>query len=524
MLNRTPNCGVRKTSRFTNITTQNVVFPDAPQQKGASAGEGPLRGRGVLWAERASGNSVIFTDRDGVNHTLSGETTAINVKDEGVSLGSFGTLDLIGSQITASVIPPSQDAKMTVVAPDIFTILSTGDDAGGLDITNLGELNFTTGIQIGTDVATASANNSIAIGQNSAAGTGDVVVLGTNATNSATGDSFSNVAVGYGAIISGSNVTDSVAIGTSTNVKNRTSVVVGTGNFTAGTAFAYDGVIFGRPFAAGVDRGFGTAIGARTRTHDRVCIAIGYKSAAINGNVCIGGITPSRFNGGAGSLNINGYIGGAGNSLVIGGSSPLGGGEQVLSIGVGAVAASQGSIAIGRSAIGGGGGSITIGSGATAVGTTKSNAAVFGQNVDSKATGGSMTSLDHHSLMFPGAILVRGTLSLSTTASSDLITIPINTGEHVVLDAWVVVVPQAGDDVGKSRAWVFRDFFVQNEAGVTVLTAGTTINKDPDAFVNGDSASITVSGALVAVTIQGAVQAVARTWTAVVMVSTTSLT
>lgn len=510
MLTNIVNSGVRKTPRFSNVTTNNVVFPDVASQNGFGVGEGSLRGRGVLWAERAPGNCVIFTDRDGVEHDLCGADGTVEVKDEGVSIGHFTSLDFIGPAVVAADAGLGV-ASITIRDPNLTEVLTSGDDAGGLNITNLGELTFDTagpkGIQIGTDVTSASTNDAtqIAIGQGATAdGVGGIILGASDIT--ATGANYNNLVIGNGSVVSGVGTNGAIAIGSTVTASAANAIAIGTDAVASGA----DAISLGNNAT-----GAGIAIGRLAASTNIYSVAIGFSTYANLSSVAIGQFALAT-----------------GTTSVAVGQSSYTGGSNCVAVGPSARASYAGAVALGSGPDAYGTNSIAIGSSANAVGNHSiaigtdsvaitDRAISIGQLVEDKAITTATGVLYQTSL--PGVRIIRDVYQTGDLVATDTVVYPLNTGEHVLVDCRVVLDPGAGDDSAKSKAWAFRDFFVQNQAGTAVLTAGTTTVIDPDVFINADVASLVVSGANLIVKVQGATQAVARSWRIMLTVYVTDL-
>lgn len=257
------NTKLTSTRRNNNITTDYTNFNKLEDPNN------PKVGRGQLWV---SNNDVLtFTDSLDVDHYLSGGN--LTIKDEGVTLGTAGVLNWIGAGVTATK-SATNVATITTVEEGLEAVLTVGDDAAGLNIVNLGSLNFDTsttkGIEIGTDSAGGSTDSTtgIAIGPGSQSQGSGGIAIGILAVITATGTNSDNIAIGGGATVSGVNNTRSTVIGKSSSSNSAYSSVFGADSSATGI----NSLVIGVDSSAGINC---TAIGSDTTVTGSNSLGIG---------------------------------------------------------------------------------------------------------------------------------------------------------------------------------------------------------------------------------------------------------
>lgn len=353
------NTVVRKTPTVTDTTVDFVYMVEVANPND------PKVGRGQLWAP-IGGGCPVFTDSLDVDHPLCAST--IGIENEGVTLpgGPFTTLDFVGAKSTAANVSATE-ASVTFTGGSLEEVLTVSDDAGGLNIENLGEMNFyitgPKGIQIGTDVtgASASANTGIAIGPNSTSVGNNGIAIGTIASITATGTNAENLTIGNGAIISGTNTASSTIIGRGATTNSTQTVVLGA---DASSTAALNVVAGNTASATGVNSVV-LGYGASSTAADTV--VAGYNaSGTAAGSITLGA--------NAVSASVNGISIGVYSECGVGLTLPVAigwnsvcTGNNAINIGNNATAGSLG-IALGYNAVATPSSSIAVGSGATATG------------------------------------------------------------------------------------------------------------------------------------------------------------
>ena len=174
------NSGCRKTTRGDVIYTNSILFNETPSQSV------PGTGKGRLWVRNDMPNVLIFTNEAGIDLYLG----SLSVREEGSNLGQFTALNFVGGTVTATnagggvcnvtVTPTSFREEgvavtggphtalnfigSTVTAADggggvcnvtvasaasnLTSVLTAGNDAGNLSITNLNTATINTSITL----------------------------------------------------------------------------------------------------------------------------------------------------------------------------------------------------------------------------------------------------------------------------------------------------------------------------------------------------------------------------------------
>lgn len=260
------NSGVRKTISSQKIDTRTVTVKEAASQGNTS----------TVWVRNDNPDVLVFTDNVGTDWVLNAAAPA---------------------------------------APDLSAVLTTGDDATGLDITNLGSLTFDTagpqGINIGTDAtgATTVLATQIAIGGGSTVGAGNAnsTAIGVNAIIDATAGTGSNLVIGTSSAVNGAGTSETVVIGTSSTAASSDSVCIGVSSAISSSnsksvAIGYDcaisatgglgqNLVMGyRAVVSGVGISYSVAIGNNVTASSNNGIVLGNDSTNGSGsyNICIG--------------------------------------------------------------------------------------------------------------------------------------------------------------------------------------------------------------------------------------------
>lgn len=270
--NRIANSGLRKSISSKKVDTKSITLKEQQSQQVRSA----------LWVRNDNPDVIIFTDDEGTEWLLN-------------------------------------DSGSSSLSP----VLTAGNDATGLDVTNLGSLTFDTagpqGINIGTDVtgATTALATQIAIGEGASAGSGSSnTAVGVSATITATAGTGSNLAIGTSSNISGAGTSQSIVVGGSSvnpsvvvasngvciGAKNRIyapndeSIAIGYENSLAATALIGKNIVVGRLNRV-YSADYAMAIGHRTTSRGDFNVTVGSQSTTGTAqyNVCIGryvGVSP----------------------------------------------------------------------------------------------------------------------------------------------------------------------------------------------------------------------------------------
>jgi hypothetical protein len=260
----TSNVNIVPTTSGSGLTAKNILICDTSSQPTPGAG------KGRVWVRDDTPNVLVFTDDVGTDTELG--QGGIAVSEEGVSVGTgFAVLDFIGSAVTATDAG-SGVASITVAAgsSSLTDVLTANNDAGGLNIENIRELNFdttTNGISIGTDVESTNCStaSSICIGKGASCTTRTYnVVIGFGARSN---NGNSNVVLGHGANHASSS---GVAIGINATTFSNRGIAIGSDTVANG---ASDSMAMGN-YASSIGAK-GIAIGAQTDSNATNSIAIG---------------------------------------------------------------------------------------------------------------------------------------------------------------------------------------------------------------------------------------------------------
>jgi len=290
---------VSETAAFTHTATGDITDP--------SAGTGRMYVR--------DDNVLVYRKSSGAEAGVSASIETLDVRDEGVSLGTtFTSFDFLGNNVTANDAGGGV-ATVNVPVAALNSVLAAGSDATALAIVNVETLNFTTtgpnGIRVGTDAAGATANvaTALAIGQSASATAANALVVGASASTStgvgsvlvgfsttdvsssgsvvlgdaaqiiATGTNTNNIAVGDGAAVSGVNTTGAVAFGRATAVSAPGAIAIGSGC----TAGASKVIVMGTDVTSSAANSISVGSQAWTNTHPDSVVVRGASSVTFSG-------------------------------------------------------------------------------------------------------------------------------------------------------------------------------------------------------------------------------------------------
>lgn len=432
-------------------------------------------GKGRLWVKNTVPNTLIFTNDSGTDTTLGG----YGVKDEGVTLGTFDSLNFDNTKFTianidniATITPSSGTINISSQSIPVGTFGSynfigpnvTVTDGGGgvatitlealVTIQNEGvALGDFRGLNVVGEGITATTDGigeigTITLTQNTP--TIEQVLLSDNNANNREINSFDtflfsggvNLTNGNTSVI-GSTPTTSIAIGESPSCTGSESVALGNNStVTANKAVAVGtnasvtglgGIALGYNSSCTAD--YGIAIGYNSSCTGNYGIAIGYETVASN--------------------------------------------TYVIAVGASTNGSGLRSITLGSNSINSGADSICLGNNCT---VSHDYCVIACSNTDSRSD---------YETCFSGIRTINKTVTTTDTTLTNIITFPMNTNEAFSVDCFVT---ERNTVSSSSILYTFRDYhFRRKGAAVATVTAGTSTTNNPDA-VSAGTVTLGVSG------------------------------
>lgn len=281
----------RNRDRVTNFSVRRTISAQQVSTDSVEISTTPSRGNSRLWVRNDNPDVLIFTDDEGTETVVSGGASSIATLSD-VTLAGLGDGDLLSYDLgTTKWINVPAGAT-----PTLASVLTSGNDATGLDVTNVGQLTFDTagprGIAIGTDLGPATSNDS------------------------------TQIAIGYNAYAGGVGNTFGIAIGDSatSQVGTNASITIGAG-FSLGS--------------------FDVTIGGALTSHADECVTIGFFSTtAATRGIAIGSYATSNT---ANSIAIGHTVTATGKDSIVFGRNSSSTGDYNICIGSGAVSSATGS-------------------------------------------------------------------------------------------------------------------------------------------------------------------------------------
>jgi hypothetical protein len=479
---------------ITGLSTQTFDEQTTPSNPGA--------GKGTVFVKDTTPSTLGFVDDTGAETVLAADQDLSSVLTTGADASGTGITGLSTQTFDEQATPSNPGAGKgtvfvknsspstlgfvddsgveTVLAADqtLSSVLTTGDDATGLNLENVGELNFDTagpkGIEIGTDAGSASAATAtdIAIGASATAG-GDSVVIGDGASVGAFTDC---VCIGMNAVCGGN---DSVAIGGNSTVAQ------------AANAASSLAVAIGRNSAANHRA---VCIGYSAASTGNYAVCLGPSASARQESIAIGRNASATSGGGAGIAIGFGATSTATNGLAFGVSASSA--TRALSLGDQTDATGSYSVAIGSGNAAGDGAEAST-TGAIAIGRQ-----TYSSNAFSVCIGTAVASRIADEFSHRGYRIVRSTVSTTDATQTELVTFPLSTASDIVVgEIYVTAHRTNGSD--ETFGATSAKFHARNKAGTVTLDPAsptiTTFDTDTTTYsvaldVNGTDIRVRVTG------------------------------